>query len=126
MVNLHLKIYLKNNTKFSVLKSDLGKWAKEVFIDLDKAGNFQIFCNIVGEEKIKKLNYKYRKINLPTDVLSFGQIDVPGEKMKFIGDIFICPKIAQKNAKIYKLSLQEELQNLFKHGIKHLLGFHHK
>ena len=74
----------------------------------------------VNEKTIQDLNFKYRKINRPTDVLSF-----PLEDMKIcpdgivrLGDIVICRRQAKKKG--------HAIPFLIKHGVLHLLGRHHQ
>ncbi len=53
---------------------------------------YELSIVLVGRDKIKSLNRKYRQKNQATDVLSF---EVSGSE----GEIFICPEVANKKAK---------------------------
>ncbi|MFH1564661.1 MAG: rRNA maturation RNase YbeY [bacterium] len=82
---------------------------------------------------IKKLNYKYRKIDKVTDVLSFGsQQDLQGKQSiqffdpNFIGEIIICHKQAVRQAKDNGISERQEIKKLLTHGLVHLMGYDHK
>ena len=91
--------------------------------------------------KIKKINYKHRGVNKPTDVLSFPLLDIkPGvvpsgqqfpldinhESGKIeLGDIVICRRVAKRQAKQIGQSLDRELAFLQLHGFLHLLGYDH-
>jgi len=77
-----------------------------------------VFC---CEQTIKRLNSDYRKKNSITDVLSFGFDD-----FDYLGEIYICVPKADEQRKEYGLSLDEEVQRLFVHGLFHLLGFDHE
>ncbi len=81
----------------------------------------------VDDKAIKKLNVKYRKRNIPTDVLSFLLFD---EKEKthdpLFGEIYISLERAQVQASERNHSFQTELNKLFVHGLLHLLGFDHE
>jgi probable rRNA maturation factor len=66
------------------------------------------------------LNAEYRKIDRPTDVLSFCF-----EDDDFLGEIYISLQRAKIQAKKYLLTYDEEVSRLFVHGIFHLLGFDH-
>lgn len=80
---------------------------------------------------MKKLNYRYRGKNKTTDVLAF-----PAFKNRFLGvscfgvtslgDIIISAKTAQKNAKRFGNTFEEELKFLMIHGFLHLLGYDHE
>lgn len=75
---------------------------------------------IVGDKKIKQLNWQYRKKNKITDVLSFeGEAD-------FLGEIVICLSKAKRQAKKFNLPLKIEMSRLLIHGILHLLGYDHE
>lgn len=94
--------------------------------------------NFSGEEEIKELNSRYRKIDKSTDVLSFPNLDkLANQKLSefdaekddmqnlFLGDIVICKKIAYKQSKEFSHSKKREICFLALHGLLHLLGFDH-
>ncbi len=83
---------------------------------------------IVDDNKIHELNRDYRKMDKPTDVLSFaylegGELAVEGDSC--YGDIFISIETAKKQAEEKGHSLEKELKILFVHGLLHLFGFDH-
>jgi ssRNA-specific RNase YbeY (16S rRNA maturation enzyme) len=45
--------------------------------------------SIVNDDEIRAINYRYRKIDKPTDVLSFAFHDNQGIKPILLGEIFI-------------------------------------
>lgn len=73
---------------------------------------------LVSNDKIQSLNEKYRQKDCPTDVLSFPQESFPGAKEQVLGTIFISPEFAKTEA--------ISLENLFRHGFLHLLGYDHE
>ena len=81
---------------------------------------------ITNNREILHLNKKYRKINKPTDVLSFHLNKKEQIKNKYLGDIIISIETAQKQALIEKKSLDSELLMLLVHAYLHLLGYDHK
>ena len=81
---------------------------------------------ITNNNEIKKLNYKYRKINKPTDVLSFHLNQKEQIKNKYLGDIVISYQIAKKQAYEKDFPVESELLMLLIHGYLHLLGYDHK
>jgi probable rRNA maturation factor len=73
----------------------------------------------VSEKEIKSLNKKHRKIDKPTDVLSFPlDYELGSDGVVRLGDIVICKRQAQKKG--------HKIPFLIKHGMLHLLGVHHK
>lgn len=93
-----------------------------------KSADCEISIHLVGEQSIKKLNYKYRGINKITDVISFATQDVFWGKDtdKDLGDLFICPKKIEKQAKEFFVSYEEEFVRILIHGVLHLCGFDHQ
>ncbi len=43
-----------------------------------------------------------------------------------LGDVVVCPSVAEANAREHGHSLQRELETLTVHGILHLLGYDHQ
>jgi probable rRNA maturation factor len=75
---------------------------------------------------IQRLNKKYRKIDEPTDVLSFTMREkFPEDKMTLLGDIVISVEQAINQAKVNKTSLEDEISLLLIHGILHLFSYDH-
>ena len=104
---------------FVIDKKNLIRTATAAFIYL-KLKNPEIELIFVDEKCIKRLNDQYRSIDKATDVLSFII-----EKKPLIGQIFICYNKAKKQAISNKKSLDEEIINLFIHGLIHLCGYDH-
>ena len=67
----------------------------------------------------------------PTDVLSFPMDELrPGTEENptppgLLGDIVLCPQVAETQAAAAKHSTMDELQLLTCHGVLHLLGYDH-
>lgn len=87
---------------------------------------------LTDDKGIHKLNKLYRNIDSPTDVLAFSQIENSGEfpllddELEYLlGDIVISVETAQRQAALFKNSLEYELTVLAVHGFLHLIGFDH-
>lgn len=82
----------------------------------------------VDEKEIQTLNREYRGIDRVTDVISFAFEDTENilpEKVRVLGDIYICiPKMIEQ-ARTYEHSEKRELSFLTVHGLLHLLGYDH-
>jgi probable rRNA maturation factor len=74
-----------------------------------------VAIEFVDEDRIRELNRDYRRIDSPTDVLSFG-IDEDGVPAgpRELGDIVICPEHT------------EDLREAVVHGALHLSGMDHE
>ncbi len=80
--------------------------------------DWEISLVFVGETRAKNLNIRLRKKTYTPNVLSY-------ELGKNSGEIFICPKIAVKNASSFGLSSSNFILLLFIHGLLHLKGYRH-
>lgn len=78
----------------------------------------------VTERAIAALNRKHLGHRGATDVISFG-FDRPGDADPVVGDIYIAPGVASRNAKARKVGVREELTRLLVHGTLHVLGYDH-
>ena len=78
---------------------------------------------IVNDEEIREINLEYRKLDKPTDVLSFP---IKVSKTEFIGSIIISADTTKRVADEMGHAFAVELQILFIHGLLHLLGFDHE
>ena len=115
----------KNITKMKANVYQIVQSAQKIGIINKKPVVMEV--SLISSSKMKKLNYKFRKMNTPTDVLSF---EIPKHSIhknfQFLGDIVICETVAKAQAKKYKHSIQDEYVILIVHGLLHLLGFDHE
>ena len=98
------------------LKKKLNKLSKIPYFKKKKQ-EFSIL--LTNNRKMKNLNFKFRKKNKPTDVLSF-----PLSYNKYIGDIAISYEIINKRSKLTNFFL--EFDKIWLHGYFHLIGYDHK
>ncbi len=105
-------------------------------------GESELSVSFVDDAAMAELNERYRARSGPTDVLSFslregahaehgGALlgDVPallGDVPALLGDVVVDLEVAQRQARDYGHSLQEELLRLLVHGVLHLLGYDHE
>jgi probable rRNA maturation factor len=84
---------------------------------------------ITDDESIQALNRRYRGVDSPTDVLSFGGeaegfVEAPGRPL-YWGDVVISYPRAEAQATEQGHSIDQELALLVIHGVLHLLGYDH-
>ena len=84
-----------------------------------EAGEFSI--TFIDEPAIAALNKQHLQIPGATDVIAFSL----GEPDRPLGDVYICPDIAEESAREYGVGLREELLRLVVHGVLHVLGHDH-
>ena len=97
---------------------------------------FSISILFTGDKKINQLNKKFRKINSPTNVLSFPSmpidintnnvLDLDCNSSIFLGNIVISSDTLIKEANNEKKIEENHLIHLFIHGVLHLLGYDHE
>lgn len=83
-----------------------------------------VCIRVCGEEESRTLNLNYRRIDKPTNVLSFPAEVSVGDPI--LGDLAICFPVVEAEAQAQKKSLQDHAAHLVVHGILHLLGFDHE
>ena len=88
-----------------------------------KNKNQEFSILLTNSKKIRSLNYKFKKKNKPTDVLSFPTQNV-FKNNSYIGDIAICFEIINKRSKASNFFL--EFDKMWIHGYFHLIGYDHK
>jgi rRNA maturation RNase YbeY len=85
----------------------------------------------VDEAAMEQLHVQWMDEPGPTDVLSFPMDELrPGTEdhetpAGLLGDIVVCPQVAQVQAEQAGHSLLDEIELLTAHGLLHLLGFDH-
>ena len=89
-----------------------------------KVRDAMISVAFVGRTTMSKLNQDYLRHNGPTDVISFG-LGRDASGMPAIGDIYICPEVAVRNARRAGVSAANELARLVVHGTLHVAGLDH-
>jgi probable rRNA maturation factor len=86
---------------------------------------------LVGEQRMRDLNRRYRGKDRVTDVLAFAMREAftpyaVRHTLNMLGDVVISVPTACRQAKEAGRSLDEELTWLLVHGILHLCGYDHE
>ncbi len=100
--------------KITINKKDTTELAKQI-LRIKGKSSAELSILFAGKARIRALNKKFRKIDRPTDVLTFSQnVEEKGLCLhpEILGDVVICPEIAQG-----------EIYLCLVHGILHLLGY---
>ena len=88
-----------------------------------KRKNHEFSVLLTNNKKMKNLNYKFRKKNKTTDVLSFP-IKIKSKSTLYVGDIAISYEIIKNRSK--KTNFFLEFDKMWIHGYLHLIGYDHK
>ena len=117
-------LWKKKIAKPQIFFNNILKRFPKKYLFSNKKVNFTLILS--KNSNIKKLNYKFRKKNKATDVLSFpsftkNELNKNLKKKEiYLGDIIISYQYIFPNKKIFILEIT------FIHGFLHLLGFDHK
>jgi probable rRNA maturation factor len=98
---------------------------------------------VTDDETLRDLNRRYRGLDEPTDVLSFGHepfdglrtepfdglrtepFVTPPDGVRRLGEVILSYPTAERQAEEAGRSVQEEAAHLVVHGVLHLLGYDH-
>lgn len=134
---------IENEQTIIAVNEDMAATVKRTAELCLKLEGFERECEIsvllVDDDAIRKINKEHRKIDRPTDVLSFpmanmkngsiisevGDYDIDEESL-LLGDIVISLERVKKQAGEYGHSFERELAFLTSHGVYHLLGYDHE
>jgi probable rRNA maturation factor len=78
----------------------------------------------VTDRRIAALNREHLGHAGPTDVISFGFAPVDSGRV-VVGDVYIAPGVARRNAQVHGGGIREELMRLVVHGVLHVTGHEH-
>jgi probable rRNA maturation factor len=81
-----------------------------------------VSVTFLGRDAMRRLNAEHTGRKRPTDVLSFELTDPAG---RAVGDVYICPWVARREARARGVPLRQELLRLVVHGTLHALGREH-
>src|SRR5699024_9477925 len=116
MINFHYEtdFILENPSKYSDCIE------RVIFSESKNYGEVNyIFCD---DDYLFKINVDYLDHDTLTDIISFDYSD----KLNIQGDIFISVDRVKENAKLFKVSLENELRRVMAHGILHYCGYKDK
>jgi len=120
--------------------------AEKVLADEGVRGEAEVSLLFVDEEAISDLNSRFLGKEGPTDVLAFpiddepvesgrspdsggtgpGFASEPDEAPMLLGDVVICPAVAERNAPEHAGTYDDELALLVVHGLLHIIGMDHE
>jgi probable rRNA maturation factor len=88
----------------------------------EKVRRARLSIAFVDDARIARLNRGHLGHRGPTDVISFA---LPDESVGLVGDIYIAPGVARRNAAEQGIPIRNELTRLVVHGVLHVVGYDH-
>ena len=130
-----MSIDVANESGREVDEHDLVALARHVLARLGISPRAELSILLVDAAAMERLHVKWMDEPGPTDVLAFPMDELrPGREGKsdeddpdpaLLGDVVLCPDVAERQAVEAGHGLQDELRLLCTHGILHLLGYDH-
>jgi probable rRNA maturation factor len=131
--NVTVDVQIEETLPVGVVDADLIEAAVRATLQQQRqSGTIEVSVLVTTADEIHRLNREYRRIDAPTDVLSFADDgDAPGFVIppgmpKYIGDVAISWQHVEQQAREYGHSERRELAFLTVHGLLHLLGYDHE
>ncbi len=126
-----MNIDVNNESGVVVGEEEIAALARHVLDALYVNPRAELSILLVDEIAMEALHVQHMDEPGPTDVLSFPMDEVrPGREGEesapgHLGDVVVCPQVAQRQARTAGHSASEEMLLLTAHGILHLLGYDH-
>lgn len=126
-----MSIDVLNETEFALDELELVACARYVMSEMKVHPQADLCLRLVDEAAMETLHVQWMDLPGPTDVMSFPMDELrPGSdgdepEEGVLGDIVLCPTVAEKQAAEAGHATEEELLLLTTHGILHLLGYDH-
>ena len=86
----------------------------------------EVVVMLADDETIRSLNRDWRKIDKPTNVLSFPAAKTPGIEPLMLGDIVIAYETVARECEEEDRVFLHHLAHLAVHGFLHLMGYDHQ
>ncbi len=126
-----MSVEVLNECGYVVDELELVACARYVMEQLKVHPEAELCITLVDEAALETLHVQWMDLPGPTDVMSFpmdelrpGRDGIPPEE-GVLGDIVLCPSVAERQAAEAGHAPIEELLLLTTHGVLHLLGFDH-
>ncbi len=126
-----MSVDVLNETGYALDELELVACATYVMEQMKVHPQADLCLRVVDEDAMAVLHEMWMDLPGPTDVMSFPMDELrPGREgvepeEGVLGDIVLCPTVAEKQAREAGHATEEELLLLTTHGVLHLLGYDH-
>lgn len=124
-----MDVFLANEQQIAVDETRLTALARHALEEEGVEEGAELSVLLVTKDHIKILNKRYAGEDHATDVLAFPLMEDDDENEEgalLLGDVVVCPEVAQGNAAELGHELASEMDALVVHGTLHLLGYDHQ
>jgi probable rRNA maturation factor len=98
--------------------------ASERVLRAERVTDALVSIAFVSDRQMASLNWQHLQHRGATDVISFG-FAPSAVGCGVVGDIYIAPGVARRNAMAHDERIRDELLRLVVHGTLHVLGYEH-
>jgi len=102
----------------------LRRWAAAALFPQTKGADITV--RIVGTAEGRRLNRDWRGRDYATNVLSFSYGQPGGKGGALHGDLVLCAKVVEKEARAQTKTVTAHYAHMVVHGLLHLQGFDHE
>lgn len=126
-----MSIEVLNESGHGIQEREFIDLARYVLAEMRVHPRAELCIRMVDEDTMTVLHVQWMDLPGPTDVMSFPMDElVPGREGEqpqegVLGDIVLCPSVAESQADAAGHAMIEEMLLLTTHGILHLLGYDH-
>lgn len=126
-----MSIEINNESGVEVRGEELVRLIRHILSAMHLHPQTEVSVILADLETMEKLHVEWMDEPGPTDVLSFPMDEMrpgtPGAPTPagLLGDIVLCPAVAEQQGQAAGHPMEEELALLTTHGMLHLLGYDH-
>ena len=120
-----------NETDYEIDIAEFVQLADFVLSAMHVSTEVELNIIFIDPEPMEELHVRWLDLEGPTDVMSFPMDELRPGTAEYptasgtLGDICICPQVAEKQAREAGHSTAEEMLFLATHGMLHLMGYDH-
>jgi probable rRNA maturation factor len=118
------QIEVQNDDEYPINAERLILAVETTLAQQEAVAGCQITIVITDNESVQALNNEFRKVDAPTDILSFP-FSGDARFASYLGDLVIAFPYASAQAEREAHPLEDSLMLLVVHGTLHLLGYDH-
>ena len=120
-----MEVFVANEQEMPVDEARLSSLARHSLVQENVDEEAELSVLLVTRAHMRELNARFAGEDHVTDVLAFPMLEEEEDSV-LLGDVVICPRVADRNAQRMGHSLDRELDVLLVHGTLHLLGYDHQ
>lgn len=130
-----MTVEVANESGVPIDEAALAALAGHVLVETGVNALAELSVLLIDQPYMAELHQRWMGESGPTDVLAFPMdeleiargpgVDAVEPELALLGDVVLCPVVAQRQAVAAGHSMQDELHLLCTHGVLHLLGYDH-